>query len=127
MNRSPNVEFAYLYRDGSNYKAWGSIVFRHDRRYSIDDLRNRIVAAIHSEGTFTAHQVRIPELFLYLDGDVTPDDHCFHEFHDLAETDAEPSDGLARTIEEFVHEMELQGSRGWEAFEPAMRALRNVR
>ncbi len=121
---SPNassVEFVYLYRDGSNYKSWGTIVFANKRRSEIAELRKRMEAALLAEGTFVAHQVRIPDLFLYLNGELTSDDHCYHEFHDLTDTDAEPTDRFGRSIDEFMKEVERESSRGWKAFEPAIR------
>ena len=124
VNASRNVEFVYLYRDGSNYKALGAVVFSNKNGRHLEELRRRMQLAILSEQTFVAHQVRVPELFLYLNGELTHDDHCFHEFHELQDTETEPTDELERSIEEFLNEVETQAAKGWRAFEPAIRAGR---
>lgn len=74
------IIFEYLYRDASNYKAWGSLVLRGGFKSSdLDILKSKFEAGIY----FIAEQLQIPplyvELWRYSDGP-TVDDHVWHEF-----------------------------------------------
>ena len=72
--------FEYLYRDASNYKAWGKILL------SGTPSQNDIVALrtrLESGEYFVAEQVGIPALYKELwdlSGGPTSDDHALHEF-----------------------------------------------
>lgn len=72
--------FEYLYRDASNYKAWGEILLSGvSSQNDIALLR----ASLDSDTYFVAEQVGIPALYSELwelsDGP-TSDDHALHEF-----------------------------------------------
>jgi proton glutamate symport protein len=67
-----NTRVEYLYRDGSNYKQWGAVVFRGE---CDDRAARRLFAALDREEFFIAHQVRLPELF-FVDLPLYADDHC---------------------------------------------------
>jgi hypothetical protein len=115
-----NTLFNYLYRDGSNYKQWGSIVFKGE---ITDGLRERFARALEGCEFFIADQIRVPEVF----PDTWPiyaDDHCWHEFSEFETTNDAPSDPHSRTIEEFVHEAERADSAGWHDFDPQERPRR---
>jgi hypothetical protein len=75
--------FEYLYRDGSNYKAWGGVLLRGVlSREEVDEL----VGKLDGKELFVAEQVGIPVLYeeVYQDsGGPTSDDHVFHEFHEI--------------------------------------------
>lgn len=72
--------FEYLYRDASNYKAWGEILL------SGVPSQNDIVvlhARLESGEYFVAEQVGIPALYKELwdlSGGPNSDDHALHEF-----------------------------------------------
>jgi hypothetical protein len=72
--------FEYLYRDASNYKAWGIILL------SGNPSQNNIAtlqARLESDTYFVAEQVGIPALYKELwnlSGGPTNDDHALHEF-----------------------------------------------
>lgn len=72
--------FEYLYRDTSNYKAWGEILL------SGVPSQNDIVAlrtCLESNEYFVAEQVDIPAVYKELwdlSGGPTSDDHALHEF-----------------------------------------------
>ncbi len=72
--------FEYLYRDGSNYKAWGEIILSGaPSRNDIEALR----ACLESGEYFVAEQVGIPPVYKELwdlSGGPTSDDHALHEF-----------------------------------------------
>lgn len=72
--------FEYLYRDASNYKAWGKILLSGVPSQSdIAALR----ACLESDVYFVAEQVGIPAVYKELwdlSGGRTSDDHALHEF-----------------------------------------------
>jgi hypothetical protein len=75
--------FEYLYRDASNYKAWGELLLSGIPSQSdIVALR----ACLESDSYFVAEQVGIPALYQdlwNLSGGRTSDDHALHEFVSL--------------------------------------------
>ena len=72
--------FEYLYRDASNYKAWGELLLSGIPSQSdIATLR----ACLESDLYFVAEQVGIPAIYKELwdlSGGRTSDDHALHEF-----------------------------------------------
>lgn len=72
--------FEYLYRDASNYKAWGEILLSGIPSQSdIATLR----ACLESDVYFVAEQVGIPAAYKELwelSGGRSSDDHALHEF-----------------------------------------------
>lgn len=72
--------FEYLYRDASNYKAWGEILLSGvPSQNDIAALRARL----ESDEYFVAEQVGIPALYKELwdlSGGPNNDDHALHEF-----------------------------------------------
>lgn len=72
--------FEYLYRDASNYKAWGYILLSGvPSQNCIAILR----ASLESNTYFVAEQVGIPAVYQELwdlSGGRTSDDHALHEF-----------------------------------------------
>ena len=114
-----NLKFIYFYRDGSNYKKPAAITFTNPSGMAAVGARNDLLRVFMQEGLFIAHQIRVPEVFLYRgDGRVTPDDHCFHEFGSVENTDELPTDKLWRSMSEFIVEASKATQRGWETFDP---------
>jgi hypothetical protein len=116
-----STRFEYLYRDGSNYKRWGAVVFTG---IATPATKSRLMKALESTEFFIAHQVRIPELFFTDSIDV--DDHCFHECASVIECDEAADDAHGRTFDEFVAEVERAARDGWKVFDPADRALKRT-
>ncbi len=137
-----NTAFHYLYRDGTNHVAYGTVVFLGVFTYS---QRNRLTRAFESGEHFMAHQIGVPEVFLWsAEADYDPedqstwpenllpgqyvigkDDHCWHEFAELEVSELEPTD--PRNFEKFVADVELAASQGWDEFDPKARAPKSVR
>lgn len=113
-----NVEFSYLYRDGGNYKAFGRVVFSNSEQIECEVIQKALTAAFLEEGLFIADQIRVPEVFLFANGQLSFDDHCYHEFDAVRATDEQPSDLHRRTAGEFVAEVVQQRRRGWRVFDP---------
>lgn len=72
--------FEYLYRDASNYKAWGELLLTGIPSQSdIAALRARLESDVY----FVAEQVGVPAVYKELwdlSGGRTGDDHALHEF-----------------------------------------------
>ena len=113
-----NTRFNYMYRDASNYKSCGSVVFRGG---IAEALSTRLSAALESTEFFIADQIRIADVFL-ADWPLEQDDHCWHAFSDTELTSDAPDDPHVRTIEEFVAEVERVSMEGWKIFDPMHRA-----
>ncbi len=122
-----NVKFHYLYRDGSNYKKWAELVFSNADDLSGDVIARVLRDAFLEDGLFIAHQVRIPEVFLAAEDELTFDDHCFHEFASVDATSDAPNDACRRSIREFMEEAARGAARGWRAFNPQDRLLPRAR
>ena len=63
-------------------------------------------------------QVNVPEVFLFDEHQLNPDDHCFHEFDSVEATDHSPTDKYGRSIAEFIREVENEAESGWEVWDP---------
>jgi hypothetical protein len=77
--------FEYLYRDGSNYKAWGSLLVSGEP--TPEDI-TALKECLESGEYFVAEQVGIPPVYKELwelSGGPTSDDHALHEFVALRE------------------------------------------
>src|SRR5450432_977249 len=116
-----NVRFQYLYRDGSNYKKWGDVVFSNADDLSVESILKSLQQSFSDDGLFIAHQVRIPEIFLAREYAFNEDDHCFHEFADVEVAPDAPNDSYKRSIGEFMAEVAKQAEIGWRAFDPIQR------
>jgi hypothetical protein len=119
-----NVKFNYLYRDAGNYKAWGEVIFINPEERTLDEVETHLRKAFDQDGLFIASQILIPEVFLYIDGRVTDDDHCFHEYDSVEVSNELPNDKEGRSIWRFVEQAEFESSRGWQPFNPFLQAKR---
>ncbi len=113
-----NVRFNYLYRDASNYSQRGAVVFAEASNLSLSDVEHRLRRTLMSDGTFAAHQLRLPDLFLYADGVPSPDNHCLHEFFGLEATADQPDDRFNRRFPDFLDEVECASREGWLGIDP---------
>jgi len=111
-----NVKFEYLYRDGGNYKNYGSCVFKNPDNLSVDEIERRLEIAFLNRLHFIAEQVELPELFH--DDYPTTDDVSFHEYSGVELSKEDESDSSQRTIKEFVEKVEKESAIGWKLFDP---------
>ena len=114
-----NIKFNYLYRDASNYKAWGSVIFDNPDESTLSYINTRLLNSFGMDRLFIASQIRIPDVFLYLDSDITIDDHCFHEFISVEITSEAEDDKYRRSINKFIKEVKQQINTGWLSFDPS--------
>ena len=114
-----NVSFKYLYRDASNYKLHGEVVFTNFTYMPIGEIEKQIRSCLKDGEFFIARQVNIEERFF----DVLheDDDHPWHEFN-LVEMTTEPAfdpenwnqHKHKRDITEFIAELEKAKRVGWD-------------
>lgn len=112
-----NAEFEYLYRDASNYKFWGSVVFENPSTMSLEEVEERITRSLDSQELFIASQIRLPEVFPFEMGKPTEDDHCYHEFASINPTLENSNDLYDRSLTQFVEEIESVAFHGWRVFD----------
>lgn len=117
-----SIRFNYLYRDGSNYKSWGTVVFTNSEQLTLGEIETRLIDAFLPDKLFIASQVSILEKFLFLDGKFTEDDHCYHEFDGVEVCESISTDSLKRSITDFLRDVELASKLGWKAFDILERA-----
>jgi hypothetical protein len=113
-----NIEFIYLYRDGGNYKKWSRVIFSNPEKLASRVFAEALQQALSPDGLFIAGQVRVPEVFLYSEGKLSQDDHCFHEFHSCGDTTDLATDAKTRSISEFIAEIMREATQGWQVFDP---------
>jgi hypothetical protein len=117
-----NIKFSYVYRDGANYKSWGNVIFANPDKLALDQIESRLVNAFLPDKLFIAHQISVPEKFLFLNMEFTKFDHCYHEFHIIEISEEKPTDSLNRSITDFLKDVELTSRQGWKAFDILERA-----
>jgi hypothetical protein len=113
-----NVEFTYFYRDGGNYKKFGRVVFTNPDQIACGTIEEALTEAFLEDGLFIADQARVPDVFLFANGKLSFDDHCYHEFDTVRPTGEGPTDEQMRSITDFVSEITAVGRRGWRVFDP---------
>ena len=118
-----NIKFEYLYRDGANYKNWGSIVFSNPENMSIQELDSILRQSFEREEFFMAHQLNIDELFFFNKIPATVDDHCYHEYYGMELTDEDVTDHTHRLASEFANQIREEANKGWEVFDPINRII----
>jgi len=118
-----NIRFNYLYRDGSNYKSWGEVIFSNSENLALNQITAKLTDAFLPDKQFIADQVSIPEKFLFLNEEFTRDDHCYHEFDCIEICEEHSTDSLGRSIADFLRDIETASNQGWKAFDILDRAL----
>ncbi len=117
-----SIKFCYLYRDGSNYKSWEEVTFSNYENLAITEVTEMLLRAFLPDKQFIASQISIPEKFLFIGGDFTEFDHCYHEFDYVETCEEEPTDKLGRSITDFLQDIEIVSKQGWVAFDVLDRA-----
>ena len=121
-----NVQLHYQYRDAHGSKRCAYVIFANPDNLKPEEIELRLERALWEGEFFVADQIRIPEVFLYLDGTLDDElDHCFHHFDSVDLTSETPTDKYNRSIRQFIREVEDQSQRGWQLFDPIHR-LRNL-
>ena len=114
MKVQNNVRLNYLYRDASNYKKWGAVIFSNPDVWSLKKIEGELTACFEEQMYFVASQVDIPEVFLFInDYPFSEDDHFFHEYDSSEPTDEDVNDSRGRSIKDFVEQCKLVKRKGW--------------
>jgi hypothetical protein len=114
MTTHPNIRFAYMYRDASNYKQHGEAVFTNEKQLPVDEIEKNVRACLHDGEFFIARQVHLEERFFDA---LYDDDHPWHEFVRVEATDDptfDPEPEHKRDIAEFLVELENAHRAGWD-------------
>jgi hypothetical protein len=81
----PNIKFSYLYRDGANYKNYGSVIFANPTNIELSALESLIKSKLIFGEWFYVDEWKLPDLhFDTWDNEL---DHTFHEFKNVEYTD----------------------------------------
>lgn len=114
MTTSPNIRFAYMYRDASNYKQRGEAIFSNEKQLPADEIEKQIRSFLSDGEYFIARQVHLEERFFDA---LYDDDHPWHEFIKAETTDDptfDPDYKHERDIAEFLIDLENANRAGWD-------------
>ncbi|MGQ2984335.1 hypothetical protein [Flavobacterium sp.] len=75
-----NIKLNYLYRDASNYKNFGSIVFSNPNHIALRNIERTIMQNLIDNEYFVAEIWQLPSLFF---SEQNEDDHIWHEYESL--------------------------------------------
>jgi len=118
-----NIKFKYLYRDESNYKKYGHVVFSNPDGVSAEEVKTRLEKSFLQALLFNASQVGLPELFF--EDFPLPNDFTLHEFDGVETTDELPNDHRLRTIQQFMKKVEKESAKRWVVIDPLERLFRH--
>ena len=117
------VKFNYLYRDAGNYKSWGEIIFSNPDDLNLEEIDRRLRLGFDQEILFVAHQINVPEVFLYAEQNLNDDDHCFHEYDSVEVIELCDSETDKRSIKQFLEQVDFASTSGWEVFNPMNKII----
>jgi hypothetical protein len=106
----PNTHFTYLYRDASNHKLVGSVIFKGQPVDGTDSATDQLIKSSDSGMYFIPEQVGLMGLQGSW-GNYTEDDHAWHEFVALETTHLAPTNH--KHIKEFIKEFTSLAQR-WD-------------
>ena len=105
-----NIRFIYLYRDASNYKQHGEVIFSNETQRAVEEIDQTIRSLLSDGCFFIARQVQLEERFFAV---VNEDDHPWHEFVQVEAT-TDPIPEAKRDIAQFLKELEQVHHAGWD-------------
>ena len=114
MTIHPNIRFAYMCQDSSNYKQHGEVIFSNEKQLQMDEIEKKIRACLSDGEYFIARQVAVEERFFDVLDD---DDHPWHEYVSVVATDNpvfDPEHEYKRDITEFLSDLEKAHCVGWD-------------
>jgi hypothetical protein len=114
MTNNPNIRFAYMYRDASNYKQHGEVIFSNEKQLPVDEIEQQIRSLLSDGLFFIARQVHVEERFFDV---VSHDDHPWHEYVMVEATSDptfDPGHEHKRDIAEFMADLEKAHRVGWD-------------
>ncbi len=109
------ILFKYMYRDASNWKQYGMVIFPYSGNLPVSILEEQIRAALHDGEWFIVEKVGLPVCFFNSPGEETDDDHPWHEFWQLTWMQPDTPANDPRDITDLIHEMQVWKQMGWES------------
>ena len=113
-----NVTVQYAYRDVHHYKLHGEAIFTNQSLLALAEIEKQIRSATRDGLFFIARQVHLEERFF--DG-LREDDHPWHEFEAVKDTNEPPFDPVnwnehryRRDIVELLAEFHRAAHSGWD-------------
>jgi len=113
-----NICFTYLYRDASNYKQHGEVIFSNETLLPIEEIKKRIRSSLKDGEFFIARQIHLEKRFFDA---LYDDDHPWHEFVRVTTTDDpifDPENWKIhkhkRDITQFLAELDKARCSGWD-------------
>lgn len=97
-----NVKFNYLYRDASNFKQFGNIIFSNPNNVPVTLITDIITRNLIDGEFFDANKWGVPSLFF---DTKNQDDHEWHEFENIEVTEEPPYSNSA--IEDLLDKILL--------------------
>ncbi|AWH84323.1 hypothetical protein HYN59_03970 [Flavobacterium album] len=91
-----NLKFNYLYRDASNYKNYGSVIFSNPNSIPLILIENAVRGNLIDGEFFSSEDWQLPDLFFEVKNS---DDHIWHEFESIEATNENLGSCL---IEDFL-------------------------
>lgn len=113
MTISPNIRFAYMYRDASNYKLHGEVILSNEKQLAVEEIEKQIRSLLNEGEYFIARQVHLEERFFDV---VNDDDHPWHEVVVVEATNDPTFDPVPehkRDIADFLADLEKAHRVGW--------------
>ncbi|NUQ81348.1 MAG: hypothetical protein HUU10_07020 [Bacteroidetes bacterium] len=96
-----NILVEYLYRDATNTKQFGSVVFTNPEGLDLQTIRERMRKSLIDGEYFYPDRVGIRLIYAYAwDPEI---DHTWYEFENVSHTDSAPTD--PRTADQFLLEL----------------------
>jgi hypothetical protein len=93
-----NIRFNYLYRDGGNYKQYGSFVFSNPHHRASREVEQSIRSALIDGEFFNVSQWQLPDL-----REQEWDDELDHDWHEFESVQEIEDDGNAYpSIDDFL-------------------------
>ena len=114
MTTPLNIRVTYVYRDASNYKQHGEVIFSNETHLPAEEIEQQISSFLNDGEFFIARQVHVEERFFDVLDD---DDHPWHEFVNVTATDDptfDPEPEHKRDIAEFLSDLEQAHCAGWD-------------
>jgi hypothetical protein len=102
IKRPLNLKLNYMYRDGANYKQFGSMIFKNENLITPRIATEKVKEKLISAEFFVPQDWNLPRLQKHpYDSEI---DHEWHEFESFEWTDEDMTDD--REVSDFLNEIE---------------------
>lgn len=96
---NPNISLRYLYRDGGNYKNYGTVVFANPLGRSLSEVDALLQSRLIESMFFVAADWGVPDLHFTEYPYDEETDHDWHEYGGVSETTEAASEDLEAFLE----------------------------